>query len=224
MMKNYIKIYLLLKKRKRMILILILSLITCIFFVVFIHNRLWNVHHFYSQTKRKTDFHQFYDINKFVDSNNDESEKNTLNFIRNNRNIYGLLTVLNLSKSYVLNKNFNKALLLLYNHLHLSQDKFIFNTMLLEIAKVQMKQNKFNDAIETLNSIKSKLYLKTILNMKGDIFFILKKYDDAIQFWIHALQLESNVITKIILKMKINSIEERDYFYIYNYQKNTNEN
>ncbi|QCI16270.1 YfgM family protein, partial [Buchnera aphidicola] len=136
-----------------------------------------------------------------------EDSKNFIeaeNFIIQNENIYGTLTSLCLAKKYILENNFEKALIQLKNSLKYTKEENLKNILLLRITKIEIQNLKNQNAMNILENIKDDNWKNIVENMKGDIFINQKNKKEAIKSWKNSLLIENSNASKEIIQMKIN--------------------
>lgn len=128
-------------------------------------------------------------------------------FIIKNKNIYGTLTSMFLSKKYVLNKNFNKAFIQLQNALEYTHEENLKNILKIRMVKIKIQQKEYEEANNILKNIKDKNWESIIKNIKGDIWLKKKNKKNAIKYWNQSLKTETSNASKETIKMKINELK-----------------
>lgn len=102
-------------------------------------------------------------------------------FVQNNsKTAYAVFTLLDAAAVSVQNQDFSQAENLLKQALLNSDDDILQSLVSLRLALVQFQLKKFNDAMQTLNSIKSNSsWDSSVLLLKGDIQFALGEKEEA---------------------------------------------
>ncbi|MFQ1014748.1 YfgM family protein [Avibacterium paragallinarum] len=102
-------------------------------------------------------------------------------FVQNNsKTAYAVFTLLDTAAVSVQNQDFSQAENLLKQALLNSDDDILQSLVSLRLALVQFQLKKFNDAMQTLNSIKSNSsWDSSVLLLKGDIQFALGEKEEA---------------------------------------------
>jgi predicted negative regulator of RcsB-dependent stress response len=78
----------------------------------------------------------------------------------------------------------------------------------IRMARIQNEENLFDDALETLNSVKAREFLPLVNETKGDIYARMKRFDEALKFYEIAANDEFMQSTgNTLLGMKINEIK-----------------
>ena len=131
----------------------------------------------YFSSKNSPDTEKYiYDYENIIKSINIKQEKSLKNaefFINSNKNIYGHLVLLKLTKIYIKNNRLNNALKLLLNNKNFSIDSNFFNLFTLKIAQIQFQKNYINEAIKTINNITDHSWSNIKSNFKKNIYFQL---------------------------------------------------
>ncbi|WP_410687609.1 YfgM family protein [Avibacterium paragallinarum] len=102
-------------------------------------------------------------------------------FVQNNsKTAYAVFTLLDAAAVSVQNQDFSQAENLLKQALLNSDDDILQSLVSLRLALVQFQLKKFNDSMQTLNSIKSNSsWDSSVLLLKGDIQFALGEKEEA---------------------------------------------
>ncbi|MFQ1049162.1 YfgM family protein [Avibacterium paragallinarum] len=102
-------------------------------------------------------------------------------FVQNNsKTAYAVFTLLDAAAVSIQNQDFSQAENLLKQALLNSDDDILQSLVSLRLALVQFQLKKFNDAMQTLNSIKSNSsWDSSVLLLKGDIQFALGEKEEA---------------------------------------------
>lgn len=78
----------------------------------------------------------------------------------------------------------------------------------IRMARIQNEENLFDEALETLNSVKVREFLPLVNETKGDIYARMKRFDEALKFYEIASNDEFMKSTgNTLLGMKINEIK-----------------
>lgn len=182
------------------------------FFIIFFIFLSIFLFYFYWRNSFKTDKNRLnaFKYEKIIEEMNKNTPINlnkAENFIVQNKNIYGTLTALVLSKKYILKNNLEKAIIQLNNALQYTKEKNLKNILKIRITKIQIQQKEYKKALNILETFDDKNWSNIIENIKGDIFFKQKNKKLAVKFWKKSLFFENSNASKEITNMKINELK-----------------
>ncbi|WP_348769439.1 YfgM family protein [Buchnera aphidicola] len=130
-------------------------------------------------------------------------------FIIENKNIYGTLISLSLSKQYILKNNLEKAFIQLENSLKYTKEENLKNILRLRMSQIKIQQNQNKDAMKIIEEIKDDSWTNIVENIKGDIFMKNGNIKLAIQAWKKSKYFEKSKISKEIINIKINEAQNQ---------------
>ncbi|PPI88923.1 hypothetical protein CRV09_01320 [Candidatus Pantoea edessiphila] len=164
-----------------------------------------------SNIKNKHLFEQYQKIINLIQFNkpktflSKESLKNINTFINTNKNIYGVMVGILLAKYYINNNNLDKAFLLLKTSLKYTKDPNLISLINLRLARIQIEQHKFDEALKTLDYIKiDDSWINMAYDLRGDALFGKDKKKLAKDEWTKAAEAQMSIIYNQIVKMKLN--------------------
>ncbi|QCI19111.1 YfgM family protein [Buchnera aphidicola] len=151
---------------------------------------------------------EYYEIVQEINAKKNLDYKNVENFIIDNKNIYGTLVSLLLSKQYILKNELEKAFVQLDNSLKYTEEENLKNILRLRMSKIKIEQKKYKDAIEIIEKIKDNSWVNIVEDVKGDIFMKNKNIKLAIKAWEESNYFEKSKTSKEITNMKINEAKQ----------------
>ncbi|AEO08364.1 YfgM family protein [Buchnera aphidicola] len=187
-----------------------ISLIVSFFLIIGLMILCWKIFTNNQKTDQKQDLNpsKYENIIKKINNKNVQNLHEAENFIIKNKNIYGTLTALSLSKKYILNNKLNEAFIALNNSLEYTKEENLKILLQLNIVKIKIEKNQNKQAIEILKQIHNHNWDNIIEQIKGDIFININKKKEAIQSWKKSLLTENSNASKEIINMKINNIKD----------------
>ncbi|WP_409306559.1 YfgM family protein [Pectobacterium sp. B1J-3] len=123
-----------------------------------------------------------------------------------NQNNYGVLTALELSRYYVDQKAFAKAeqqLVLAQSH---TKDDDLLSLVNLRLARVQLQENKTDDALKTLDAIKLDGWVALAADVRGDALVSKGDHQAARDAYNKGLSANPPQALKALLTMKLNNL------------------
>ncbi|CAL4325856.1 UPF0070 protein YfgM [Buchnera aphidicola (Eriosoma grossulariae)] len=132
--------------------------------------------------------------------------KRVFKFIIKNKNIYGILISLKLSKIFVQMNYIPFSIQILNFCLPYISDENLKIIIQLRIARMQIEQQNIIIAKKVLNTIKNNNWKKIIEDIKGDLFLLEKNKSLTLYLWKKSLLYQLDKRTKNIIRMKLNYI------------------
>lgn len=151
---------------------------------------------------------KYEEIIQKIDVKKPNQLKKIQKFIINNKNIYGVLASMHLSKKYIIFHDLENALITLKNGMKYITDNNLKNILKIRIAQIKIQKNENQDAIDLLNTITNKNWENIIENMKGDIFMKKNNIKEALKSFQKSFSNEKSHASKEIIKMKIDEFQE----------------
>lgn len=125
-------------------------------------------------------------------------------YIKNNpENSYAMMTALQLAKSAVDSKDFAEAQKQLSWAAEHADDNAIKSLVQLRLARIQLAQEKADDAIKTLSGINMDAYSASVEEIKGDAYSQLGQYEQARQAYVASLDKNAN---NPLLQLKLDNL------------------
>lgn len=127
-------------------------------------------------------------------------------FIEKNANNYGVLAALQLAQHEVDQKNFAKAEQQLAWAQGQTKDENLKSLIDLRLARVQLQENKLDDALKTLDLIKATGWVAMAQDIRGDV--LVKKGDvkGAREAYSKGLASDASQSLQGLLRMKLNNL------------------
>ena len=127
-------------------------------------------------------------------------------FIEKNANNYGVLAALQLAQHEVDQKNFAKAEQQLAWAQGQTKDENLKSLIDLRLARVQLQENKLDDALKTLDLIKATGWVAMAQDIRGDV--MVKKGDvkGAREAYSKGLASDASQSLQGLLRMKLNNL------------------
>lgn len=127
-------------------------------------------------------------------------------FIEKNANNYGVLAALQLAQHEVDQKNFAKAEQQLAWAQGQTKDENLKSLIDLRLARVQLQENKLDDALKTLDLIKATGWVAMAQDIRGDV--LVKKGDvkGAREAYSKGLASDASQSLQSLLRMKLNNL------------------
>ncbi|WP_367298598.1 YfgM family protein [Hafnia alvei] len=127
-------------------------------------------------------------------------------FIEKNANNYGVLAALQLAQHEVDQKNFAKAEQQLVWAQGQTKDENLKSLIDLRLARVQLQENKLDDALKTLDLIKATGWVAMAQDVRGDV--LVKKGDvkGAREAYSKGLASDASQSLQGLLRMKLNNL------------------
>ena len=127
-------------------------------------------------------------------------------FIEKNANNYGVLAALQLAQHEVDQKNFAKAEQQLAWAQGQTKDENLKSLIDLRLARVQLQENKLDDALKTLYLIKATGWVAMAQDIRGDV--LVKKGDvkGAREAYSKGLASDASQSLQGLLRMKLNNL------------------
>ncbi|UDG79402.1 hypothetical protein F7X37_00384 [Candidatus Ecksteinia adelgidicola] len=165
---------------------------------------------FFSKNKKQsnlTQTSQFYqEINNLLNSSKQNKIIEIHKFIKNNNNIYGVLVALELAKYFVNKNNFFKAeKILIYEEIK-TQDKNILTQIYLRLARIQLQEKKFDEALKTLDHIKNLDWIELAQNIRGDVLLIQGKIKEAKKTYSSVVESKISPTLQELVRIKLNNL------------------
>ncbi|WP_159989586.1 YfgM family protein [Pantoea sp. SoEX] len=134
----------------------------------------------------------------------EHSLKDINNFINKNTNVYGSMAGMLLAKYYVNNNQLDKATSTLRTSLKYNSDINFKSLIMLRLARIQIEQNKLDEAIKTLDNITDDSWTSIIADVRGEALFSKGEKQKAREEWKKSAKTSISPIQDRIINMKIN--------------------
>lgn len=148
-----------------------------------------------------------YQIQNNLASNSENAQTEAMAFLKDNNNLYGALVAIDLAKSQIDNKEFDKALVNLDFAAKNGGDLVAPLSQMVK-ARIQASLGDYNLAIDTLKAIKSQTYTIEISELLGDIYMQNNQKEAAHDAYKKAYELskEKGLVINPLLQIKYNNV------------------
>ncbi|MDT9587542.1 MAG: tetratricopeptide repeat protein [Candidatus Arsenophonus melophagi] len=127
-------------------------------------------------------------------------------FVNEANNIYGILINIELAKIFVEKDDFIAAEKTLFKALAIANVDELKNLLNIKLARIQLALKKPDQALITLEKVKSKGWYTITKNIRGDILLNKGDIDGARFAYSQGIESSGTETMKTILKLKINSL------------------
>ncbi|MDN6633003.1 MAG: YfgM family protein [Enterobacterales bacterium] len=127
-------------------------------------------------------------------------------FIEKNANNYGVLAALQLAQHEVDQKNFAKAEQQLAWAQGQTKDENLKSLIDLRLARVQLQENKLDDALKTLDLIKATGWVAMAQDIRGDVLVTKGDVQGAREAYSKGLASDASQSLQGLLRMKLNNL------------------
>lgn len=146
-------------------------------------------------------------ISKFFENSKDINPQNISKaekFIQKNHNNYAVFTALQLAKYFVEKQDFDKAEQQLISALPNTKDNHLLSLIYLRLAHVQLQLRQLDQALKSLDNIRSENWLAMAENVRGDI--LLEKNDITGARAAYNKSIELSGSSSQLLRLKLNNL------------------
>ncbi|MEH2922373.1 YfgM family protein [Samsonia erythrinae] len=130
----------------------------------------------------------------------------TEKFTAGNNNTYGALASLELARHYVEQKDFAKAAQQLIQAQSQTKDADLLAVVNLRLARVQLQENKADEALKTLDAIKLEGWAAQAAEIRGDVLVSKGDNQAARDAYNKGLSSNPSQAQQALLRMKLNNL------------------
>ncbi|MBK4775514.1 hypothetical protein CRV11_00240 [Candidatus Pantoea edessiphila] len=142
-------------------------------------------------------------VNKSAKPLSEQSLKDINTFISKNINVYGSMAGMVLAKYYVIHNQLEKAVSALQTSLKSTDDNDLKSIINIRLARIQIEQNKFDEAIKTLSYINDDSWMVIASDIRGEALFKKGEKQKAINEWKKSASTSTSPMRDQIINMKI---------------------
>ncbi|WAT01378.1 YfgM family protein [Rouxiella chamberiensis] len=127
-------------------------------------------------------------------------------FAENNSNSYGVFAALELAEHFVQAKDFTNAEKQLTQASQLSKDDNLVSLVNYRLARVQLQENKLDDALKTLDNVKGDGWMAMQQEVRGDVLLAKGDTKGARDAYSKGLDSKPSQTLQTMLRMKLNNL------------------
>ncbi len=127
-------------------------------------------------------------------------------FAQNNSNSYGVFAALQLADHFVQAKDFTNAEKQLNQASQLSKDENLLSLVNYRLARVQLQENKLDDALKTLDNVKGDGWMAMQQEVRGDVLLAKGDTKGARDAYSKGLDSKPSQTLQTMLRMKLNNL------------------
>ncbi|EIC82500.1 YfgM family protein [Serratia sp. M24T3] len=165
--------------------------------------RYWQSHENTALTEASASFQQA--TNALTD-NKADGVANLEKFAQNNSNSYGVFAALQLADHFVQAKDFTNAEKQLNQASQLSKDENLLSLVNYRLARVQLQENKLDDALKTLDNVKGDGWMAMQQEVRGDVLLAKGDTKGARDAYSKGLDSKPSQTLQTMLRMKLNNL------------------
>ncbi len=165
--------------------------------------RYWQSHENTALTAASASFQQA--TNALTD-NKADGVANLEKFAQNNDNSYGVFAALQLADHFVQAKDFTNAEKQLNQASQLSKDENLLSLVNYRLARVQLQENKLDDALKTLDNVKGDGWMAMQQEVRGDVLLAKGDTKGARDAYSKGLDSKPSQTLQTMLRMKLNNL------------------
>lgn len=181
------------------------SIIFGILFALIVITGVW-VYRDYMHKVRQQNAELYYTNVLVNDSSDVGAVAKVQQFISEQKNVYGQLASLQLSKTFVQIGKYKEALDVLSQNIGVASDKLMDDLISTRAARIAIEIKDFDAAEKLLNGVKTKAFEAVVYELKGDLAKAQNKNSEAIDFYNKSIELQDANVANSILKMKRDSL------------------
>lgn len=139
-------------------------------------------------------------------ANKPEGVKATEQFVQANDNNYGAFAALQLAQHYVNQKDYAAAEKQLAQASTLTKDENLLPLIALRQARLQLQQNKLDDALKTLEGVKGASWSAMVQDIRGDVLVRKGDLKGARDAYSKGIDAKASQAQEALLRMKLNNL------------------
>lgn len=165
--------------------------------------RYWQSHENTALTAASASFQQ---ATTALTDNKPDGVANLEKFAQNNDNSYGVFAALQLADHFVQAKDFTNAEKQLNQASQLSKDENLLSLVNYRLARVQLQENKLDDALKTLDNVKGDGWIAMQQEVRGDVLLAKGDTKGAKDAYSKGLDSKPSQTLQTMLRMKLNNL------------------
>ncbi|WP_369789987.1 YfgM family protein [Rouxiella sp. WC2420] len=165
--------------------------------------RYWQSHENTALTEASASFQQ---ATTALTDNKADGVANLEKFAQNNSNSYGVFAALQLADHFVQAKDFTNAEKQLNQASQLSKDENLLSLVNYRLARIQLQENKLDDALKTLDNVKGDGWMAMQQEVRGDVLLAKGDTKGARDAYSKGLDSKPSQTLQTMLRMKLNNL------------------
>ena len=165
--------------------------------------RYWQTHQSSEMTEASVAFQQ---ANQAMTDKKAQGVEDLENFAQSNSNNYGVFAALQLADHFVEAKDFAHAEKQLTQAQGQAKEENLLSLVNLRLARVQMQQNKFDDALKTLDGVKGEGWAALQQDVRGNVLLAKGDAKGAREAYSKGLDSKPSQTLQNMLRMKLNNL------------------
>lgn len=165
--------------------------------------RYWQSHENTALTAASASFQQ---ATTALTDNKADGVSNLEQFAKNNDNSYGVFAALQLADHFVQAKDFTHAEQQLNQASQISKDQNLLSLVNYRLARVQLQENKLDDALKTLDNVKGDGWMAMQQQVRGDVLLAKGDTKGARDAYSKGLDSKPSQTLQTMLRMKLNNL------------------
>ncbi|MCC3704059.1 YfgM family protein [Rouxiella badensis] len=163
----------------------------------------WQTHENTALTEASASYQQ---ASTALTSNKADGVANLEKFAQTNSNSYGVFAALQLADHFVEAKDFVNAEKQLTQASQLTKDENLLSLVNYRLARVQLQQNKLDDALKTLDNVKGDGWMAMQQEVRGDVLLAKGDTKGARDAYSKGLDSKPSQTLQTMLRMKLNNL------------------
>jgi len=165
--------------------------------------RYWQTHQSSEMTEASVAFQQ---ANQAMTDKKAQGVEDLEKFAQSNSNNYGVFAALQLADHFVEAKDFAHAEKQLTQAQGQAKEENLLSLVNLRLARVQMQQNKFDDALKTLDGVKGEGWAALQQDVRGNVLLAKGDAKGAREAYSKGLDSKPSQTLQNMLRMKLNNL------------------
>lgn len=165
--------------------------------------RYWQTHQSSEMTEASVAFQQ---ANQAMTDKKAQGVEDLEKFAQSNSNNYGVFAALQLADHFVEAKDFANAEKQLTQAQSQAKEENLLSLVNLRLARVQMQQNKFDDALKTLDGVKGEGWAALQQDVRGNVLLAKGDAKGAREAYSKGLDSKPSQTLQNMLRMKLNNL------------------
>ena len=165
--------------------------------------RYWQTHENTALTEASASYQQ---ASSALTDNKADGVAKLEQFAQNNSNSYGVFAALELADHFIQAKDFTNAEKQLTQASQLSKDDNLVSLVNYRLARVQLQENKLDDALKTLDNVKGDGWMAMQQEVRGDILLAKGDTKGARDAYSKGLDSKPSQTLQTMLRMKLNNL------------------
>ena len=165
--------------------------------------RYWQSHESSAMADSSVAFQQ---ANQAVTDKKAQGVEDLEKFAQSNKNNYGVFASLQLADHFVEAKDFANAEKQLVAAQSQAKEENLLSLVSLRLARVQLQQKKFDDALKTLDGVKGEGWIALQQDVRGDVLLAKGDAKGAREAFSKGLDSKPSQTLQNVLRMKLNNL------------------